>query len=636
MLLETRSSNEFCVHCAGHEEEDLNTSLRLKYSLSFVSGITLLLALFFEFVISIEMFSYALSIMTMALAGRWIIPRGLRGTAKLHLDINFLMTIAAIGALLIGAPTEGAAAIFLFFIANVLEDRAGAQVRNDIQALMELTPPVVLVPRSEKLVEILVKEVEEGATIVVRPGDKIGLDGFVKKGTSLVNQSTITGESDPVSKSPGDEVFAGTINLDGFMEIEVSHRSDETVFSRIVGLVNDAIKKKSRTERAVGRFSHTYTPLVVFGALLAVLLSVLFQVSFQAAVYRGLTLLVISCPCAFALSIPIAMVSSITGSARNGVLVKGGEYIEALSDAKSIAFDKTGTLTTGQLHVLEVCPSCGTKEEVLKYAASLETLSEHPISRAILEAADEAGIDLFSVDYFQTHPGKGVVGTIDGNEVLVGKHSFLIENCVTISDICPISQGTLVYVSKRGHHIGTIVLGDSFRPGVREVIGKLKEMNIRTVMLTGDNEEAAKAIADILDMDEYRANLLPHEKVQSVKELSKHGTTIMVGEGVNDAPALAASDVSIAMGITGSDIALEAADVALMDDDLGRIPSLVILARKTMQVIRKNIGISIGLKLVTAALAFVGLATLWMAVGVGDMGVSLLVIGNSIQLVRKQ
>ncbi|NHJ14644.1 MAG: cadmium-translocating P-type ATPase [Candidatus Thorarchaeota archaeon] len=636
MFLETSTSSEVCVHCAGHEEEDLHSSLHVKYALSAASGATLLFAIIFEFLVPFDLLSYALSILTMAIAGRWIIPRGIRGAAKLHLDINFLMTAAGIGALLIGEPTEGAAAIFLFFVANVLEDKAGDQVRNDIQALMELSPHAVSVTRNGVLVEVPVEDVKQGEMIVVRPGDRIGLDGLVKTGVSLVNQSTITGESVPVSKKPGEEVYAGTINLDGYLEIEVSHESDNTVFSRIVKLVEDARKKKSRTERVVGRFSHIYTPLVVIGAFLAVAVSILLQVPVHAAVYRGLTLLVISCPCAFALSIPIAMVSSITGSARSGILVKGGEYIEALGDAKTVAFDKTGTLTTGQLHLLEICPVSGTEEkDVLLYAASLESLSEHPISRAIVEAINGEGIPLLEISDFQAFPGKGIAGTSHDSKLVIGNQSFLIENFVEPYDVCPKSGGTLVYVAKGGHHIGTLVLGDTIRPGVPDVIGQLKDMGIRTVMLTGDNEYAAQAVANELELDEYRANLLPHEKVEAIEDLSKHGTTVMVGEGVNDAPALAASDVSIVMGVAGSDIALEAADVALMKDDLGRIPSLISLARRTMRVIRQNIGISIGLKLLIASLAFFGLVSLWVAVGVGDMGVSLLVILNAMLLVRK-
>ncbi len=636
MLLESSTSSEVCAHCAGHEEEDRDSNYRVKGSLIGVSGVTLFLAVIFEFILPNPALVYIFSLAAMGTSGRWIIPRGIRGASKLHLDINFLMTFAGIAAFLIGAPTEGAAAIFLFFVANVLEDKAGDRVKEDIQALVELSPPEVTVKRHDELTTVPAKDVRLGDIVAIRPGESIGLDGIVVSGFSMVNQATITGESTPVSKEPGSEVYAGTMNLDGYFEFEVKHEATDTVFSRIVRLVEEARSKKSKTERAIARFSHIYTPLVVFGAFLVVVISVLVQMPVEAAVYRGLTLLVISCPCAFALSIPIAMVSSITGSARHGILVKGAEHMESLSTATVVAFDKTGTLTLGSLEVVEVCSHNGYDEEaVLRLAASLESLSEHPISKALLSKAENQGVSLYPVEDFLALPGKGVTGRVDGTSIVVGRKSLLLEHRITTHDFCPSKGGTLVYVAVQGIHIGTIVLGDTVRPGTIDVINELKSLGLRTVMLTGDNEAAAETVAKALGLDEYKANLLPHEKVDVIKELSSTGIAVMVGEGINDAPALAAADVSIAMGVIGSDLALETADVALMEDDLSHIPSLIKQARKTMGIVRQNVALSIGLKAIVAALAFVGLATLWLAVGLGDMGVSLLVIVNAMRLAFK-
>jgi Cd2+/Zn2+-exporting ATPase len=633
MLLESSESSEVCSHCAGHEDEDKDSNYRLKGALMGISGVSLFLAIVFEFILPNPLLVYIFSLTSMGTAGRWIIPRGFRGAAKLHLDINFLMTFAGVGALLIGAPTEGAAAIFLFFVANVLEDKAGDRVKEDIRALIELSPQEVTVKQNGEMIVVPVEEVKLGDVVAIKPGESIGLDGTVVSGISMVNQATITGESTPVSKEAGSEVYAGTMNLDGYLEFEVTHEVSDTVFSRIVRLVDEARSKKSKTERAIARFSHVYTPLVVLGAILVVVISVLVQMPIEAAVYRGLTLLVISCPCAFALSIPIAMVSSITGSARHGILVKGAEHMESLSNASVVAFDKTGTLTLGSLEIIEVCGHDGYDEEgVLKLAASLESLSEHPISKALIKNASDRGMHLHQVEDFVALPGKGVTGKVDGTEVVVGRKSLLIEHRVTTHDMCPSKGGTLVYVAAQGIHIGTIVLGDTVRPGTDEVINDLKSLGLRTVMLTGDNEKAAEAVAATLGLDEYKANLLPHEKVDAIEELSSTGTAVMVGEGINDAPALAAADVSIAMGVIGSDLALETADVALMEDDLGHIPSLIKQSRKTMGIVRQNVALSIGLKAIVAALAFVGLATLWLAVGLGDMGVSLLVIVNAMRL----
>ncbi|MFW9800280.1 MAG: heavy metal translocating P-type ATPase [Candidatus Thorarchaeota archaeon] len=632
-------SDQVCSHCARNEEEDNNSNMNEKYVIGAVSTIAWSLGLVFEFFVFNTFAVYVLSLVTMILAGRWIIPRGLRGAAQIHLDINFLMTFAAFAALIIGAPLEGASAMYLFFIANLLEDKAGAQVREDIGSLLDLAPSQISIKTSSQVVSVPVESGQIGETMVVKPGERVGLDGIVLSGASSVNQSPITGESVPVSKDIGDEVFAGTINLDGYLEVEVTRESQETVLSRIVKLVDEASLKRSPTEKLVSRFSHVYTPLVVLGSLAVVLLTFVFlRSSLETAIYRGLTLLVTACPCAFVISIPVSMVSSIAGSARNGVLVKGSEYIEALSKPSLVAFDKTGTLTSGELRVDQVITYNGaTKTDVLGIAASLEQLSEHPISSAILTAATSDLVSTHEIREFEVLPGRGVEGKLVDQTVVVGNAALMTINGIAVEGDEELTLGTKVFVAKDGQHIGTIILSDTIRPAAISTVKALKDMGIRTLMITGDTDATARHVAESLGIDEYRAELLPHEKVAVVESLPRNGTRMMVGDGINDAPAMAVSDVAIAMGVIGSDLALETADVALMKDDLEEIPHLIGQARKTMQVVKQNVALSIGVKAIIAILATIGLATLWMAVGIGDMGLSLVVIANALRLtIRRQ
>jgi Cd2+/Zn2+-exporting ATPase len=634
MLLESEAA---CTHCAKHEEEDTNSSMTEKYVLAGVSSIIWVSGILTELVWQNQLIVYILSIASILLAGRWIIPRGLRGAAKIHLDINFLMTFAAFAALIIDAPLEGAAAMYLFFIANLLEDRANAQVRNDIQGLLQLAPPVISIKTASGIVEAPVESGQIGEVFVVKPGERIGLDGIIVSGTANVNQSPITGESVPVSRQVGDTVYAGTINIDGSVEIEVTHPSGETVLSRIVSLVEEARARRSPTEKLVSRVSHRYTPIVVFASVAMTVLAFAFGFPLQDSIYRGLTLLVTSCPCAFVISIPVSMVSSLAGSARNGVLVKGSEYIEALSKTSVVAFDKTGTLTEGVLQVESVTQANGaSRTEVLCIAGSLEMYSEHPISRAITQLAEIEKVALESVDAFQSLAGRGVSGLIRGDRVVAGNKGLMKEEGIELDDEEKPSIGTNVYVVRNGTHIGTIRLMDSVRHTARRAIQDLSLMGIRSIILTGDNEATANHVAEILQVDEYHADLLPHEKVEAVQAISEEGTHLFVGDGINDAPAMAASDVSVAMGVIGSDLALETADIALMEDDLEKLPILIQQAKKTMSIVKQNIAVSIGIKAAIAILAIAGLATLWLAVGVGDMGVSLVVIANALRLAARR
>ena len=584
-----------------------------------------------------ELILYSLFIISILSAGRWIIPNGIRGLLKGHLGISALMTIAAIGAVLINEPAEGASVMFLFFMAELLEEKAGDKVRTEIESLLELEPDSVNIKTVDGEMCTSPEHVTIGQVLLVRPGERIGLDGLVIKGISSVNQAPITGESMPVEKNVGDEVFAGTINIDGFIEINVTKKSQDSVLSRIVHLVQEARKAKSPTERFVSRFSHIYTPIVILGAFLLGLITFILGAPIQDAIYRGLTLLVISCPCAFAISIPVSMVSSIVGSAREGVLVKGSDHLEQLSKTQSVAFDKTGTLTRGDLTVQSICLHNGsTREDVLSAAIALERMSEHPIAQALIDAGENESIPIHEAEEFVAIPGRGVKGRVGQETYIVGNRRLLTAERIdlpTEDHVC--GTGTMVYVVREKKHLGTVVLGDSIRIGTIEAIRELQSQGIRAIMLTGDNEDVARQIATELGFDEYHSELLPEQKVEFVQRLSRDGGTVMIGDGINDTPALAAADVGIAMGVISSDAAIETADIALMEEDLRKIPRLIRRAKRTVRIVRQNVTLSISVKAIIGILAVLGFATLWMAILFGDMGLTLIVIANALRLARR-
>jgi Cd2+/Zn2+-exporting ATPase len=563
---------------------------------------------------------------------------GVRGVLKRRLDQHFLMASASIGAMIIGAPAEGAAVMFLFYISILLEERAEDRVRKEIQTLVELEPPTVLVKVNGAEACIASSDVKVGDTLVIRPGSKIGLDGIITIGATTVDQAPITGESLPVPKSVGDEVFAGTLNHEGYIEVEVTSESDETVLSKIIKLVEESRSNRAPTERTITRFSRVYTPIVLSVSILVGLVSLMFNLTIVEAAYRALTLLVVSCPCAFAVSIPVTMVSAIAGSARTGVLVKGAVHLEKASKTEIVAFDKTGTLTQGVLSVKDVClHNNHTRDEILSVAASLETMSEHPIGKAVVAASVREDVETWTPSEFLAIPGRGLKGQVEETDYLVGNRRLLSENEVPLQSTSDHScgAGTMVYVAQRGEHFGTIILSDTLRERTMLAIAKLKELGVRTVMLTGDSENVAKEIAEEIGIDEYRAELLPNEKLEVVKELKQSGVTLFVGDGVNDTPALVEADVGISMGAASTDAALESSDIALMNQDLSKVPDLILKARKTMSVVRQNVAASLIVKAATGILAGLGFLTLWMAIGIGDMGLTFAVIANALRLARK-
>jgi len=585
---------------------------------------------------------YAVSI----LAGAAITARRALGSVRaLSLDINVLMLVAVAGAVVIGEWSEASAVIFLFALAQWLETRSMERARHAIRALMELAPSEAVVLRDGAERRLPVGDVAIGDTLIVRPGERIPLDGVVTGGTSEINQAPITGESLPVDKGIGDEIFAGTINGHGALDIRVTRRSRDTTMARIISLVEVAQAQRAPSQAFVERFARYYTPAVLATAVaIAVLPPLAFGQPFSSWFYKALVLLVISCPCALVISTPVSIVSALAGAARRGVLVKGGVHLERTADVKAVAFDKTGTLTHGRPEVANVIPLNGVvPAQILSLAAALEARSEHPIARAIVEHADRSGASWTAGVSFQALPGRGAEARVGDTSVLVGNHRLFEERGLCSPDIdarlLQLGQEgrTAVLVASQGLAIGIIGVADRTRETARQTVAELRRQGIqRVVLLTGDNEETARAIAAGIGADEYRAELLPADKVAAIADLRRlYGTVAMVGDGVNDAPALAAADVGVAMGAAGSDAALETADVALMSDDLLKLPYLLRLGRRTRRSIQVNVGIALGLKALFLVLAVAGAATLWMAV-VADMGASLLVLGNGLRLLRSK
>jgi len=633
-----------CAACNTEPSEEEITSSTWKNKRIVIIAISAILfsaGLILEFILRWRFLAEIFFSITVIISGYSIAKEGFSSLLfRKRLSINFLIIVAAIGSFFIGHGEEGAAVVFLFNIAEFLEVYASEKAKRSIASLMEIAPEVATVKRDGKEVKVPVGEVEVNEIIVVRPGEKIPLDGVVINGVSSVDQSPITGESMPVTKQVGDEVYAGTMNNEGFLEIKVTKKSDETLLSKIVKFVAEAQKKKSPTERFIDRFSKYYTPSVMLLALIvATIPTFVFGFSFNEWFYKALVLLVVSCPCALAISTPVAMVSAITSAAKNGVLIKGSSYVEEMSKIKVFAFDKTGTLTEGKLEVTDIISLGVPKERVLEVAASLEALSEHPIAKAIVEKAKNEKVKLKSVHNFKAIAGKGVTGKIKGNTHYVGSRRLFKELEINLLEdqIQKLeNEGkTVVIVGTERQIIGLIAVMDKIRDATIKTIGELKEMGIKTVMITGDNKRTAEAIAKRIGISEYRAELLPEDKVKMVQKLSNNsGHVAMVGDGVNDAPALASANVGIAMGAIGSDVSLETADIALMQDDLSKLPYLVKLSEKTLKIVKENVLTSILIKGSFAVLVFPGLVTLWLAVAIGDMGLSLAVILNAMRLSR--
>jgi Zn2+/Cd2+-exporting ATPase len=559
------------------------------------------------------------------------------------LDINVLMLIAATGAVLLGEWSEAATVVMLFAVAQALEARTLDRARTAIRALMDLTPTEALVRDADGERRVDVDRIVPGDIIVVRPGEKIPLDGVVVAGESAVNQAPVTGESLPVDKTAGADVFAGTINGRGALDVRVTRLRRDTTLARIIHLVERAQAQRAPSQALVDRFARVYTPAVILLAVgVAIVPPLAFHLGWSTWLYRALVLLVVSCPCALVISTPVSIVAALAGAARKGVLIKGGMHLERASRVRCVAFDKTGTLTRGQPEVVGIVSLNGAgPEAIIGLAASVEQRSTHPIAQAILQHAASASVASVPAADVSALGGRGAEGRVAGARVLLGNHRLFEERRLCSPELharlneLSAAGRTPVLVASNDEPIGIIAIADRPREAGKDAIDLLRRYGVRSVvMLTGDSQTTAKAIAAQLGVDEVRAELLPEDKVAAVEELrAKYGSVAMVGDGVNDAPALAAADLGIAMGAAGSDAALETADVALMADELLKIPYTVRLSRATVRNIKANLAISIVMKAAFVVAAIAGVATLWMAV-VADTGASVIVIANALRLVR--
>ncbi len=578
------------------------------------------------------------------LAGLWVVvPKAWYALRNLRPDMNLLMVIAVAGAVALGEWFEAATVAWLFSLSLALEAWSVGRARRAVAALMKLSPDRVRLVRDNEEVEVDPVEVGLGSLFRVRPGERIGLDGRVARGATEVDQAPITGESVPVSKQVGDEVFAGTINGSGVIEVTSTRTAGETTLARIVRQVGDAQAKRSVSEQWVEKFARIYTPVILGLAVGVAVVPPLLGGETSEWVYRALVLLVIGCPCALVIATPVAIVSSLAASARHGVLLKGGRVAEIAARIKVVALDKTGTLTEGRPRVVDVVPLAEHDEAaLLARAAALEADSQHPIALAVLARARELGVPIRAATDVRAVHGKGVEGRIDGRSFWLGSHRFLEERGQETPEVherlevMARSGQTIVVVGNETHVCGLVAVADTVRPESVAAIAALKRAGvIRVVMLTGDNRGTAEAVGREVGVDEICAELLPEDKVRAIEELERdHGPTAMIGDGVNDAPALARSTLGVAMGAAGTDAAIETADVALMGDDLGKLAWLIDHSHATLGVIRANTAFALGVKAVFAVLTFAGMASLWGAIA-ADIGASLLVVANALRLLRR-
>ncbi|KJF27442.1 heavy metal translocating P-type ATPase [Clostridium aceticum] len=614
--------------------------------LTFISGIFTLVGLILSLAVGNKDASIPFFALAMVTGGYHIAKSGLYAVKSLSLDMNFLMLVAAIGAAFLGEWSEGAAVVFLFSIGNTLQVYTMDKTRRAISQLMELAPNEALLKTSSGEVTVPVEELSIGDIVIIKPGERIPIDGTVNQGYSFVNQAPITGESIPVEKMMGSEVFAGTINQQGLLEIKVTKLVEDTTLSKIMNMVEEAQAEKAPSQQFVDKFAKYYTPIVVLLAVaIAFIPPLIGGGDFAPWIKKALILLVISCPCALVISTPVSIVSAIGNASKQGILIKGGIHLEEAGRIKAIAFDKTGTLTLGRPSVIDVEILREKEGEVpLRIAATLEKASEHPIGRAIVKKARYKGIvpDV-SLEDFQAIIGQGVKGRVQGKNYYLGNPRLFQENKISLEA----AQGKIEDYQKEGKTvvllgddtdiICIITVADEIRDMSKTAIEGLKEAGIEsTIMLTGDHHTTAKTVAEAIGIQEFKSELLPENKLEAVKELiQKYDKVAMVGDGINDTPALATASVGIAMGAAGTDAALETADIALMGDDLNKLAYVVMLSRKTLKIITQNIIFSIVVKALFLILTFMGRANLWMAV-FADTGASIIVILNGMRLLKNK
>ncbi|MCK7605264.1 cadmium-translocating P-type ATPase [Geobacillus stearothermophilus] len=580
------------------------------------------------------------------IGGYSLFIKGFKNLVRLNFDMNTLMTVAILGAAAIGEWGEGATVVILFAISEALERYSMDKARQSIESLMDIAPKEALIRRGNEEMMVPVDDIQVGDIMIVKPGQKLAMDGIVIKGTSTLNQAAITGESVPVTKTVGDEVFAGTLNEEGLLEVKVTKRVEDTTLSKIIHLVEEAQAERAPSQAFVDRFAKYYTPaIIIFALLLAVIPPLFMGADWSEWIYRGLAVLVVGCPCALVISTPVSIVTAIGNAAKNGVLIKGGIYLEEAGSLKVIAFDKTGTLTKGVPSVTDVVTYNGDENELMTITAAIEKGSQHPLASAIIRKAEEDGLNFndVSVEEFQSITGKGVKAKVNNAMYYVGSpglfeellpngiQSEIKEQITTLQ-----TQGkTVMILGTEKEILALIAVADEIRESSKEVIRKLHQVGIeKTVMLTGDNQRTAEAIGKQVGVSDIKADLLPEDKLNFIKELrDKHQSVAMVGDGVNDAPALAASTVGVAMGGAGTDTALETADIVLMSDDLSKLPYTIKLSRKALAIIKQNITFSLGIKALSLLLIVPGWLTLWLAI-FADMGATLIVTLNSMRLLK--
>jgi Cd2+/Zn2+-exporting ATPase len=610
-----------------------NARKRVLYAV--LSAVALLLAMIFSRLNPLygNIFLFA----AVAIGGHITFRRGIIGIAARQLDMNVLMTVAVAGALFIGEWWEAATVAFLFATSNALESYTAEKNRRSIRALMTTIPETAHRLTGEETETVAVGEIAAGEEILIRPGERIPLDGIVMSGSSSVMEAAITGESMPVGKGKGHGVFAGTLNGNGSLRIRVKGTAADSTLAKIVTLVEEAQLRRAPAQRFIDQFASVYTPVVIgIAAVLAIGGPLVLGGGWHPWLYRGLALLIVACPCALVISTPVSIVAALTNAARNGVLIKGGAYLEIAGGIRAMVFDKTGTLTKGTPAVEAIQTFKDADENnVIQIAASLEAHSEHLLAAAVREYAKERKLVPLPVENFTVYPGQGIEGTVAGIHYSLGSPEFLIERGLSPEETAGVAAGTATAIglAADGKIFGVILISDTLREESATVLETLRSMGIvRLAMLTGDRAEVAALIASRLNLDDIASGLLPAEKEAAVRRFKEqYGNVAMVGDGINDAPALASADLGIAMGVAGSPTALETADVALMGDDLEKLPLLIGLSRQTMVIIKQNIALALLIKGIAILLVFPGWLTLWLAI-LADMGASLLVTANGMRL----
>lgn len=585
-------------------------------------------------IVKIALFLFALLIV-----GGDVLFQAVRGICRGQVfDENFLMGLAALGAFLVGEYPEGVAVMLFYQVGELFQSYAVNRSRRSIAGLMDIRPDFANVLQNGELIRMDPDEVELGETIVIKPGEKIPLDAEVIEGNSMLDTAALTGESVPREAGPGDALLSGCINLSGVLTARVTKEFYDSTVSKILDLVENASSRKSQSEHFITKFARYYTPaVVILAAILAVLPPlVLPGAAFSDWIYRALTFLVISCPCALVISVPLSFFGGLGAASHNGILIKGSNYLEALSQAEIVVFDKTGTLTKGVFRVQQLHPEGISSEKLLELTAYAEHYSDHPISRSLKEAYG-APIDPSRIADVEEIPGHGVIATVDGTQVAAGNQKMLARFSLPSVDV-ENALGTLVYVIVDGVYRGYILIADEIKPDAAAAISYLKKSRVKqTVMLTGDTKAIGEFVAGQLGMDQVYAELLPADKVDRVERLfgekSESGKLVFVGDGINDAPVLARADLGVAMGALGSDAAIEAADIVLMTDEPSKLSDAMYISRKTLRIVRQNIVFALGIKLLVLILGAAGMASMWAAV-FADVGVSVLAILNAIRVLR--